>query len=57
MSQNSKDVRIDPFLHGRDKFKNLKDQEEECVSDSNKEKDESRIDIIGQNGNTGDHYE
>ena len=29
----------------------------ECIEDWANDWDEKRIDVIGQNGNTGDHYE
>ena len=70
MSQ-SKEVRIDPFLHNKEKFTKIeKDFKEKFTKiekdfkDASKMMQEgieraktSRIDVIGQNGNTGEHYD
>lgn len=53
----SRDVRIDPFLHGKEKFKKVDREELEDDKPSSDSTTDSRIDIIGQNGNTGEHYD
>ncbi len=51
--------RIDPFLHGKDKFKKTEDvlrQISKVQAEGIERAKKSRIDAIGQNGNDGEHY-
>lgn len=69
-SKTSKESHIDPFLHGEAKFhvkpKPLPDNyyrkvEQDVIAASTMMKEGTerakRIDIIGQNGNDGEHYD
>lgn len=56
----SRAIRIDPFLHSEDKFKKTevdRKEAEKVMQEGIEKAKTSRIDIIGQNGGDGDHYD